>query len=125
MALRASFTLVTALYIGSADALLPGDLALGEGCAAIEAIAQNEDLALPFVEVGEEVLIKAPAAVAGLHRLEAGILAADGVHEGEGGAVAVTVDGVGQRDLALVLADRAEIHEDLVCYPPPNAFLKH
>lgn len=40
MALRASFTLVAALYIGSGNTKLPGDFSLGTGLHPEKAITQ-------------------------------------------------------------------------------------
>lgn len=48
MALRASFTLVAALYIRPADAALCGDLPLRQRRPVAESIAQRDDHPLTF-----------------------------------------------------------------------------
>lgn len=47
MALRASFTLVAALYIAAADAVGGGHLALGLGRVAVQAVAAADHVGLP------------------------------------------------------------------------------
>lgn len=51
-AFRASFTLVAARYIGPADAAELGGLFLGHGGRAVKAVAQADDLCLPFGQAG-------------------------------------------------------------------------
>ena len=40
-------------------------------------------------------------------------------------AVPAVFHGIGQGDLPLEFLLRPEVHKDLICYPPPNAFLMH
>ena len=49
-AFRASFTLVAAQYIGPADAAELSGLFLGHGGRAVQAVAQADDLCLPFCQ---------------------------------------------------------------------------
>ena len=74
-------------------------LAVGQAFAHQTA---NQHAVLPVLQVGE-------------HR----VVHADHVHQHEVVAVLICLDGVRERDLALQLLTRAEIHQDLIRYPLP------
>ena len=101
-------------YIGPGDAAPGGDLPLGEGGAAVQAVAEGYDLPLPPVQAGLDAAAHPGAGILGIQVLQKGVVHPDGVHEGEGAPLPLPVQGVGERDLPLGLALGAEVHEHLI-----------
>mgnify|MGYP006976622643 CR=1 FL=1 len=46
-------------------------------------------------------------------------------HQLQDGTVGTGFDGFRQGDILCALAQGPEVHQDFICYPPPNAFLMH
>lgn len=115
-AFRASFTLSAAGYIAPGDAEGGGDLPLGQGHGAPQAVAEADDLGLP----GGEALLDQPVEPEGvvpvLEVLQHGIVHAYDVHKLKGVAVLVSVDGFGEGDLPLELLLAPEIHQYFICH---------
>ena len=117
-AFRASFTLAASLYIAAGDAEGGGDLPLRQGDGAPQAVPQADDLGLPV----RQALIHQPSepqgAVPVVEVLQHGVVHAHHVHQLQGVALLVRLDGVGEGDLPLELFLAAEVHEDLVFDAP-------
>ena len=116
-AFRASLTLVPAGYIAAADAKGGGDLPLGQGDGAAEAVAQADDLGFPGGQHLPHQAAELPGALLLVEILQEGILRAHDVDELQGIALLVGLDGVREGHLPLKLPLRAEVHEDLIRYP--------
>ena len=113
-AFRASFTLAASLYVRAADATQGGDFPLGEGGLLIEAVAQLDDVGLPGGEAGVHALPNPLAGVPQVQVLQHGVVHAHHVHQGQGIALRVPVQAVGEGQLSLGFPLRAEVHEDFV-----------
>ncbi len=116
--LRASFTLAAAGYIAPADAAALGDLALGQGRLAAQAVAQGDDLGLPGRQAPAHRPAHPAAGLLEVQILQHGVVHPDHVHEGEVVAVAVVLQRVGQGHLPLELAAASKVHEHLVFDAP-------
>ena len=113
-AFRASFTLAAAGYIAARNAEPFGDLALGQRRGCAKPVAQADDLALARGQCGGECALHGVVAVVLLDCAQPFVLAADHILQGEGIAVAVGFERVGQRQFARRLALVPEVHEQLV-----------
>ena len=117
-AFRASFTLAAARYIGPGDAEGGGDFPLGQGDGAPQPVPQADDLGLP----GGQALVHQAAEPEGrvpvVKVLQHGVVHPHHVHQLQGVALLVRLDGVGEGDLPLELFLAAEVHEDLVFDAP-------
>ena len=78
---------MASLYIGPADAALGGDLPLGTGRAAVQAVAQGDDLPLPVSQAGPDALAYLDAGVPGVQILQHGVVHRDHVHQGQGASL--------------------------------------
>lgn len=117
-AFRASFTLSAAGHIASGDAEGGGDFPLGQGHGAPQAVAQADNLRLPGGEPLPDKPVEPQGVVPVVKVLQHGVVHAHHVHELEGVAVLVGVDGVGEGDFPLELFLAAEVHEDFVFNAP-------
>ena len=129
-AFRALLTLVPAGYIGPADAAGGGDLTLGAGNLPVQTVAEGDDLRLPLGQTAVHAAADLGAGVLGIQILQHVVVHADDVHQGEGVAVPVGVDGVGQGHIPLVFPLASEVHENLVLHAPagigcqPDVFIR-
>ena len=103
--------------IAAADAEGGGDLPLGQGDGAAEAVAQADDLGFPGGQHLPHQAAELPGALLLVEILQEGILRAHDVDELQGLALHVGLDGVREGHLPLKLPLRAEVHEDLIRYP--------
>ena len=110
--------LLDAGYIGPGDAEGGGDLPLGQGDGAPQPVPQADDLGLP----GGQALVHQAAEPEGrvpvVEVLQHGVVHPHHVHQLQGVALLVRLDGVGEGDLPLELFLAAEVHEDLVFDAP-------
>ena len=121
MALRASFTLVAALYIGAADAVVRGDLPLGAGLAAGKTVTQQDHLPL-LVRQHRVHGIAHPADHFPLTQLLRQIFViADYIDQRYRRTVAAGIDIIRQRYILGAFSLAAKVHQDLICYPIANA----
>ena len=117
-AFRASFTLSAAGHIAPGDAEGGGDLPLGQGYGAAQAVAKPDDFRLPGGEALLDQLVKPQGVVPVVEVLQHGVVHPHDVHELEGVSVLVGVDGVGEGHLPLELFLTPEVHEDFVFDAP-------
>ena len=117
-AFRASLTLVPAGYIAPRDPAPGGDLPLGLGRLAVQAVALDDDPPLPLGEALLHISADLKAGVPGVQVLQHVIVHAQHVHQGQGVPLPVRVQGVRQGDLPLELPLGAEIHQDLILDAP-------
>ena len=113
-ALRASFTLPSAGYIGSGDAAQSGDLPLGQRLAAAQPVPQADDVGFPFRQAGIHTPAHPLAGVPEIQLLQHVVVHLHHVDEGQGVAVPLRVQAIGQGQLSLTLPPGPEVHEDLV-----------
>ena len=111
---RASFTLAAVRYIGPGDAEGRGDLPLGQGDGAAQPVPQADDLRLPGGQPVPHQLVQPQGAVPVVDVVQHGVVHAHHVHQLEGVALLVRLDGVGQGHLALELLLAAEVHQHLI-----------
>ena len=105
-------------YIGPADAAAGGHLPLGAGREAVQAVALGDDVPLSPVQALPHAPAHLGAGLPGVQLLQHVVIHADHVHERQGVAVAVGIQGVGQGHLGGQLPPGAEVHEDLVLNAP-------
>lgn len=105
-------------YIAAADGALGGDLPLGQGGLAIQAVAQGDDHGLPVREAARHGGTDLFAGLLDVQVLQHSVVHPDHVHEGQVVALGVVIQRVGQRHLPLKLAPGAEIHQYLVFNAP-------
>ena len=117
-AFRASFTLSAAGHIAPGDAEGGGDLPLGQGHGAAQAVAQADDLGLPFGEALSNQLVEADGIVPVMEVLQHRVVHTDNVHKLQGIAVFIRVNGVGKGHLALQLFLPSEVHQDFIFNAP-------
>ena len=113
-AFRASLTLAPPRYIGPGDAEGRGDLPLGQGDGAAQPVPQADDLRLPGGQPVPHQLVQLQGAVPVVDVVQHGVVHAHHVHQLEGVALFVRLDGVGQGHLALELLLAAEVHQHLI-----------
>lgn len=101
-------------YIAARNAEPFGDLALGQRHGCAKPVAQADDLALARGQCGGERAVHGVVAVVLLDCAQPLVLAADHILQGEGIAVAVCFERIGQRQLTGRLALVPEVHEQLV-----------
>lgn len=109
-----ALAIAAARYIGAGDAALGRDLPLGQGRAGIQAIPEGDDHGLPLVQASLDAPAHLGAGVTGIQLLQHIVVHADGVHQRQGVAVPIPVNGIRQGDLPLQLPLGAEVHQDLV-----------
>ena len=109
--------LFDARYIGPGDAEGRGDLPLGQGDGAAQPVPQADDLRLPGGQPVPHQLVQPQGAVPVVDVVQHGVVHAHHVHQLEGVALLVRLDGVGQGHLALELLLAAEVHQHLIRYP--------
>lgn len=114
MALRASFTLVAALYVRPADAAALRGLALRQCLAAADGVAQADDLRLARVEHFIDAAPQRPADLVRLQMFVHVVVLGQNVDQRQAVAVAVRVEHVREQHFRRVLARAAKIHQDLV-----------
>ena len=121
LALRASFTLVAALYIAAADAGNLCHFPLAVGLVAGKAVAQQDYL--PFLVCQYCVHgIAQPADHLPLTQLLRQIFViADHIDQGDRRTVAAGIDIIRQRYILGAFSLAAKVHQDLICYPIANA----
>lgn len=112
-----ALAIAAARYIGAGDAALGRDLPLGQGRAGIQAVPEGDDHGLPLVQASLDAPAHLGAGVTGIQLLQHIVVHADGVHQRQGVAVPIPVNGIRQGDLPLQLPLGAEVHQDLVRYP--------
>ena len=117
-AFRASFTLMTAGYIGPADTAPGSHLPLRPWRLVIQSVAQGDDGPLPGVEALPHTLPHSPARIPGIQILEHVVIHSNDIHQGQGIAVPAVFHGIGQGDLPLEFLLRPEVHEDLIFNTP-------
>ena len=117
-AFRASLTLAAAGYIAAGDAEGDGDLPLGQGDRAAQPIPQADDLGLPGGQTFPHQAADPQGAVPVVDVVQHGVIHPHHVHQLQGVALFVGVDGVGEGHLALELLLAAEIHQDLIFNAP-------
>lgn len=117
-AFRASFTLSAAGHIAPGDAAALGDLALGEGEGAGEAVAQDDDLPLTGVQAALDRPAHPGACLLQVQLLQHGVVHPQNVHEGQAAGLLVALQRVGERHLPLELAPGAKVHQDLIFNAP-------
>ncbi len=100
-AFRASFTLAAAGYIAPGDAEGGGDLPLGQRHGAPQAVAETDDLGFSCGQALLHQSVEPEGVVPVVEVLQHGVVHAHDVHQLEGAAVLVGVDGVGEGDLPL------------------------
>ena len=129
-AFRASFTLAASLYIGPGDAEGGGDLPLGQGDGTPQPVPQADDLGLPGGQALVDQAAEPERRVPVMEILQHSVVHPHHVHQLQGVALLVRVDGVGQGDLTLELFLAAEVHQDLIFNTPggvsgqPGALLR-
>ena len=112
-----SFTLAALGYIGPGDAETGGDLPLGQGHRAAQAVPQADDLRLPGGKAFPYQLPQTQSAVPVVEIFQHGVVHPYHVHQLQGVALFVCINGVGQGDLPLQFLLTAKIHQDLIRYP--------
>ena len=117
-AFRASFTLAAAGDIAPGDAEGGGHLPLRQGNGAPQAVPQADDPGLPGGQAGVHQLPEPQGAVPVVDVVQHGVIHAHHVHQLQGVALLVGVDGVREGDLPLELLLAAEVHEDLIFDTP-------
>lgn len=122
LALRASFTLMAALYIAPRNVQLLCHFPLGKGLSAVETVAQGEDGLLPFGEEFDEA-IHLLALQAQVHIVQNVDVVGEHVAPCDAVAVLVSVDGVAEIEVMGRLLPAAKMHEDLIHYPCIVAYL--
>ena len=113
-AFRVSFTLAASLYIGPGDAEGRGDLPLGQGDGAAQPVPQADDLRLPGGQPVPHQLVQPQGAVPVVDVVQHGVVHAHHVHQLEGVALLVRLDGVRQGALPLELFLAAEVLENFI-----------
>ena len=93
-AFRASFTLSAAGYVAAGYAIICGELPLGAGRLAIQAIALTDDIGLTLCQTLIHQLTDTDMAVPGVQVLQHGILYAYDVHQKEVVAILVCIQGI-------------------------------
>ena len=117
MALRASFTLVAALYIAPRNVQLLCHFPLGKGLSAVETVAQGEDGLLPFWEELDKA-IHLLALQAQVHIVQNVDVVGEHVAPCDAVAVLVSVDGVAEIEVMGRLLPAAKMHEDFILNTP-------
>lgn len=115
-AFRASFTLGAAGYIAPGNPAQRRDLPLGEGSLATQAIAQTDDVGLPFGKASIYASAHLGTGIPQIQLLQHVVIDPNHINEGEGTVFSITVQGVGEGQLTLELALGSKIHQYLVCY---------
>lgn len=116
--LRASFTIMAALYIAPRDPQLPGDLVLGVLRAVEQAVAQLQHHALPGGQAAEYGLHLFQRHLADDFVLQVIRRRAEDVHVGDVIPLAVGAHGILQRHVPLPLPAGTQGHEDLIFNAP-------
>ena len=116
-AFRASLTLVPAGYITPRDTERFCDLPLRAGHPAAETVARGDDLLLALSQTLAHELPHKQAVVTVLDVEVHRILHADDIEKRERLAVAIGIERIVERDLALQFLAAAKIHKDLIRYP--------
>ena len=109
-----ALAIAAARYIGAGDAALGRDLPLGQGRAGIQAVPEGDDHGLPLVQASLDAPAHLGAGVTGIQLLQHIVVHADGVHQRQGVAVPIPVNGIRQGDFSLELFLAAEVHENFV-----------
>ena len=126
MALRASFTLVAALYIGSGNSKLSGDLPLRVLIFPEQAVAHPNHLFFRLRQTVPVCLIEYLHILSDDDRLQHfPVSGFQNIKQTHRLPVFIRTDRVIDGDFPGELFPRPEHHQDLICYPPPNAFLMH
>ena len=113
-AFRASFTLSASQYIGPGNPEGGGDFPLGQGDGAAQPVPQADDLRLPGGQTFPDELMEPERAVPVVDIVQHGVVHAHHVHQLEGVALLVCLNGVRQGDLPLELFLAAEVHENFI-----------
>lgn len=108
--------LLNAGDVGAGNAQTLGNLPLGHGLVTPQAIAHTDDTALPGLQ-GREEVIELAALNADVDVVNHRVVHSHGVHQSQGIAVLVRVNGLVDGDVLGGFLPGAEVHEDFICYP--------
>lgn len=111
---RASLTLAAAGYIGPGNPEGGGNFPLGQGDGAAQPVPQANDLRLPGGQTLPDDLVEPERAVPVVDIVQHGVIHAHHIHQLEGIALLVCLNGIRQRDFSLELFLAAEVHENFV-----------
>lgn len=117
-----SFTLAPLRYVAAADAGDICHLPLALGTLAVQAIAQLNHLPLLFGQAPVHGLAQAQHHLPGGNLLQQVAVLTDHVHQLQRRPVGAGFDVIRQGNILGAFALGAEVHQDFVCYPPPNDF---
>lgn len=115
-AFRASFTVSAAGYITPRNSAQRGNLPLGQRLAAVQPVAQPDDVRLPLAQTAVHAPAHLGAGVPDVQLLQHVVVHADHVHQGQRIALSIGVQAVGQGNLPLQFPLGAKIHQYLICY---------
>ena len=111
MALRASFTLVAALYIASADAGLLGNLPLPLGRLAVQAVTHGNNFPFLLCQVGADGLPQLLHGFPGGNLLKKIAVLADHIHQGQCSAVGTHFNAIGKGYILTGLSLTSKVHK--------------
>lgn len=112
--LRASLTLAAAGHIGPGNPEGGGNFPLGQGDGAAQPVPQANDLRLPGGQTLPDDLVEPERAVPVVDIVQHGVIHAHHIHQLEGIALLICLNGIRQRDFSLELFLAAEVHENFV-----------
>ena len=104
-------------YIGPGNPEGGGNFPLGQGDGAAQPVPQANDLRLPGGQTLPDDLVEPERAVPVVDIVQHGVIHAHHIHQLEGIALLVCLNGIRQRDFSLELFLAAEVHENFVRYP--------
>ena len=105
---------MASLYIGPADAVLRGQLPLGAGTPAIEAVALLNDVHFPLRQALLYQLPEPGVGILGVQRLHHGVLYSHHVQKEQAVAILVSFQRIGEGYFPLKLSLGTEMHKDLI-----------
>ena len=92
---------------------------------SIQSIPQYDHLPLLFRQTRPNRPMQLFRALPGGHLFQQIAVLADHIHQGKRRPIGTCLDIIGQRNILRTLLLPPKIHQDFICYPPPNAFLMH
>ena len=111
--------------VAAADAGALRHLPLALGRLAPKAVAQLNDLPLLIRQTGPHRLPQGRYGLFCADLFQQVRVVADHIHQRQRRPIRPGLNVVRQRHIIPALPLGPEMHEDLICYPPPNAFLMH